>query len=256
VPFDSYLTLDAKRDSRRARERFARSKQAEAEYARQLRLVSQQIDHLVKALRPYDEIGLAQLNATLNRYADIIRPWAHNAARRMIDEVARKDVQAWKAHARSMGVALHKELETTPIGAAVKSLMAQQVDLITSLPIAAARRVHKLVYESMVDSSRTPMLEQEIMKTGAVTQSRAKLIAFTEVGRATATLNQARAQHLGATHFIWETVRDGRVRPLHRELQGKVFAFDDLPVTGESGERSLPGAIYNCRCWARPILEF
>jgi SPP1 gp7 family putative phage head morphogenesis protein len=206
-------------------------------------------------LRPNDAAGLQQLNDVMRRYSDLIRPWARNAATIMLEGVMRKDIRVWKQHIKQMSVGLRQELESAPIGLALKSLMDQQVDLITSLPTDAAKRVHRLVYESMVEGARTDVLKEEILKTGSVTESRAKLIAFTEVGRATATLTQVRAQHMGSTHFVWETAKDYKVRSRHKALQGKVFAWDDLPITGENGERSLPGAIYNCRCWARPILE-
>jgi SPP1 gp7 family putative phage head morphogenesis protein len=254
MPFDS-LTLDAKRETEKERQRFARSKLAEGQYARQLQMVARQIDALVRGLQPDDEAGLAVLNATLRRYADVLRPWARSAARIMLENVLRKDLRNWRQQTRQFSAALRQEIETAPTGAALRQLMDQQVDLITSLPIEASRRVHRLAYESMVDSTRADTLKEDIMRTGAVTESRAKLIAFTEVGRATSTLTMVRAQHLGATHFVWETARDYKVRKRHRALQGKVFRWDDLPVTGENGERSLPGAIYNCRCFARPVLE-
>ncbi|MEG6507839.1 phage minor head protein [Methyloligella sp. 2.7D] len=50
------------------------------------------------------------------------------------------------------------------------------------------------------------------------------------------------------THYIWRTRRDDRVRPSHRENEGKVFAWDDPPPTGH------PGEAYGCRCWAEPYI--
>lgn len=50
------------------------------------------------------------------------------------------------------------------------------------------------------------------------------------------------------SYYIWRTQRDGRVRPSHRENEGKIFAWDDPPPTGH------PGEDYGCRCWAEPYV--
>ena len=50
-----------------------------------------------------------------------------------------------------------------------------------------------------------------------------------------------------ATHYIWRTVGDDKVREEHAVREGKVFAYDNPPEGGN------PGEDYNCRCWAEPI---
>ena len=50
----------------------------------------------------------------------------------------------------------------------------------------------------------------------------------------------------GAKWIRWVTVGDARVRKSHRELQGKIFAIDDLPKEYEA---------YNCRCGFVPVFE-
>jgi SPP1 gp7 family putative phage head morphogenesis protein len=52
-----------------------------------------------------------------------------------------------------------------------------------------------------------------------------------------------------ATHYIWRTRGDDRVRPAHRANNGKVFAWENPPDTGH------PAAEYGCRCYAEPIIE-
>lgn len=49
-----------------------------------------------------------------------------------------------------------------------------------------------------------------------------------------------------ATHYIWRTQEDGKVRPSHAANNRKVFSWKMSPETGH------PGADYNCRCWAQP----
>jgi hypothetical protein len=87
----------------------------------------------------------------------------------------------------------------------MRELMAEQVDLITSLPIKAAQRVHKLTIEAMSDGTRAAEVAQEIMRTGHVTESRAKLIARTETSRTVTAMTQTRAEYVGSQGYIWRT---------------------------------------------------
>jgi SPP1 gp7 family putative phage head morphogenesis protein len=50
-----------------------------------------------------------------------------------------------------------------------------------------------------------------------------------------------------ATHYIWRTRGDEKVRPSHAANNGRVFAWDDPPETGHFGED------YGCRCMAEPF---
>jgi SPP1 gp7 family putative phage head morphogenesis protein len=103
-----------------------------------------------------------------------------------------------------------------------------------------------------------------------VTRSRAELIARTETGRAASALTQARAEYIGSPGYLWRNANDYKVRPeigikhfaklntlakgSHRKLEGTFHRWDDPPIAGVNGERAHPGSIYNCRCWAEPVL--
>lgn len=47
-------------------------------------------------------------------------------------------------------------------------------------------------------------------------------------------------------YYTWRTAGDDKVRPSHAANEGKVFAWDNPPETGN------PGEAINCRCWAEP----
>lgn len=57
------------------------------------------------------------------------------------------------------------------------------------------------------------------------------------------------AKERSATHYIWRTKHDGRVRSEHAVNDGKLFSWNERPVTGHPGEE------YNCRCVAEPYVE-
>lgn len=179
--------------------------------------------------------------------------WARSVARRMLADVAARDERAWMAVSREMGAGIGRIVKETPIGEAMRQKMAEQVGLIKSLPREAAERVHRLVIEGQETGTRAEVIAREIMRTGEVTRSRANLIARTEIGRAASTLTQVRAEAVGSTHFVWRTSRDSDVRPSHRKLEGQSFRWDEPPEC-DPGIHALPGASFNCRCWAEPII--
>jgi len=153
-----------------------------------------------------------------------------------------------------MGTALRQEIATAPTGIMLREQQAAQVGLITSLPVEAGERVHRLVLEGIVQGTRADVTAREIARTGEVTAGRATLIARTETSRVSTLLTQARAQHVGSEEFVWRTSGDSDVRPSHKALNGKTFRWDAPPLCDAPDHRALPGCIWNCRCYAEPII--
>jgi len=85
-----------------------------------------------------------------------------------------------------------------------------------------------------------------------VTTSRAMTIARTETAKAASIVTEVRAKEVGATHYIWRTAGDSDVRESHAEMEGEVCEYDNPPIV--DGEPLNPGMIYNCRCYAEPII--
>jgi len=245
-------SLDAAPNPKYQVNRFSAVRRAEGSYARQLRKVARHVGEIVDAFDPGDPASVGHMNLALQRYAEAIRPWAQATAARMIAEVSRRDMYAWAEIASTMRRSLKEEILSAPTGELLMKRLADQVNLITSLPIEAARRVHRLTVEGMISGTRAKEIIPMIMESGRVTLSRAGTIARTEVARTASDLTQARAEHVGSETYTWLTARDGQVRPRHKKLEGHVFRWDTPPVIGERGERGNPGTIYECRCIAIP----
>lgn len=240
---------------RQARERFAVAERMENEYLRSLRQLTRQIDHIVKGMAPNGVVKDSnELQQVLTQYSRTIEPWARAVAEKMIMRIARKDEFAWTHLGKSIGRSLRREIQEAPTGEMLRRFLDEQVTLITSLPIDAAQRVHKLTLEGITEGTRAKEIAAEILKTGKVTASRAKLIARTEVARTASGLTMARAQFVGATHYHWRTSGDSDVRKSHKEMNGKVIPFGQAPTLSD-GTVTHAGQIFNCRCWIQPILE-
>ncbi len=241
------LTLDRKRKGNPVNTRGA-----EMRYGSSLKKVAEQVGAIVQPFTPGDLSQVPTIERLLNAYADMLEQWATMTASNMLMTVALRDEQNWKALSRDMGRALRDEIRNAPTGEVMRSLLAEQVGLIQSIPRDAAHRVHRLTLEGIENSSRASAIATEIMRSGEVAKSRAMLIARTEVTRTATTLTEARALHIGSPGYIWRTAGDGDVRQSHKEMNGKFVEWSKPPtldkLTGHAG--CLP----NCRCYADPVI--
>lgn len=191
----------------------------------------------------------------LDHYSAIIGDWADHVATNMVLSANKIDETAWKERSQTISKELHNIINNTPVGHVMRSIVAEQVKYIKSLPIEAAGRVYDIqnqVIELVANGGRSTELVEEIMNSGQVAESRAKLIARTEVGRATQALTQARALSVGSEGYIWRTSEDGDVRHSHALMDGKFVRWDAPPVL--DGLTGHAGAIPNCRCYCEIVM--
>ena len=193
------------------------------------------------------------LKLALARYSALLQPWARSVAAYMLADVNRRDLKMWQQHSLDISQGIRSEIVNAPTGAAYASLMMDQVELITSMPIEASLRVHELAQEGMIRGTRANDIRKEIMRTGLVSESKARLIARTEVSRSASTFLQARATYAGAEGYIWRTAKDFDVRPLHQAMEGKFVLYKDPPKLEASLGPYHAGCGPNCRCWQQPV---
>lgn len=253
------LTLDKPRLTSRQRAReaahFEKVRLAEHSYGIALRKIARHVGDLIRAFHPWDAAGdVPALLASLRQYSEALKPWARASAARMLAETARRDEQAWFRSSEEMGRELRALIREAPLGDMVRQLQADQVQLITSLPLEAAQRVQTLAADYAAGGRRYDEMAEMLADSGRVSLSRATLIARTEVGKASAALTQARAKHIGSDGYVWRTARDPFVRKEHKHLEGTFHRWDDPPIAEASGERHHPGNFPNCRCYAEPII--
>jgi SPP1 gp7 family putative phage head morphogenesis protein len=248
------------------REKFSKAHNAQTSYGAAIRAYAKQVARII---HHYSENGIIPpqripaLEDALRRYADGTREWARATAWRMLKEVEKRNLTAWKLHTEEMGRALRRELLEAPVGETMLGLLSDQVDLITSLPREAAAHVQETTMEALETSSRYPERVAEIEEllerahpasTEAWLKNRATLIARTETARSASVLVQARAEYVGAESYIWTTAGDWKVRQSHRRLNHTVQKWSDPPFSDPPDHHSHPGQIFNCRCVALPII--
>jgi len=217
-----------------------------------LRKIGREVGRIIGAFPPGDPKAVEPITEALKAYSEIVRPWAQVTGTKMVAAVAQKNALAWRKHTQKMSLAMRATIAQAPVGIAARERVAEQVELITSLPIEAAKRVQHLTFEALADGNRSSEIKKEIMRSGEVTESRATLIARTEVSRTSTALTQSRAEYIDSPGYIWRTAHDSDVRESHREMEGQFVRWDSPPtidgMTGHAGE--FP----NCRCYPEPIV--
>lgn len=208
---------------------------------------------IVRGLTPASGVpDPAVVERALRSYSELLRPWGKVVGARMLADVQRRDWSVWKSLASDMSEAMREEIARAPTGEALRRLLDEQVTLITSIPLRAAERAHKLALEAVTSGARYDTIVEQIRRTGHVTRSRAELIARTEVARAASGLVQARATHVGSEGYIWRTAEDHDVRRSHKKMAGRFVRWDRPPVT--DGMHGHAGQLPNCRCYPEPVL--
>lgn len=199
------------------------------------------------------EASIESLRKLLSDYAQALQPWAERTAWRMLLDVNAKSLDTWRALGSQISFGLKRELERSPVGARMRELLAAETLRIQSIPQDMADRASKLAQRFLTSGERSRIIAQEIARTGEVAESKAIMLARTGVATAATTLVQARAENIGSTAYVWETSRDGSVRPSHRAMQGQVVHWRSPPTL--DGYTAHAGQFANCRCWPRPVID-
>lgn len=117
-------------------------------------------------------------------------------------------------------------------------------------------KMRETVGQMSIDGKSVKTIEDYLTKEFGIAQRKARFLARNETAIATTSYLSAKYKAEGFESFMWHTNIDGRERPLHKELNGKIFRFDNLPIIDErTGQKGLPSETYNCRCSFSPIAD-
>jgi SPP1 gp7 family putative phage head morphogenesis protein len=88
-----------------------------------------------------------------------------------------------------------------------------------------------------------------------VSTKKAKFLAKQEISLLTSKYKQVKYESVGVSKYKW-SISNVRTRPDHRALNGKIFSFDDPPISNiRTGAKNNPGEDFGCNCQAIPIIE-
>jgi SPP1 gp7 family putative phage head morphogenesis protein len=225
---------------------FGYAKTQEKKYATSLRKIARDIDYILKNNSIDDAV------VELIEYSKFIKPLANDLGSAMISDAFGRSTRAFLGQAGDSGKDLRRMLSATETGAKSLELLFRQVDLITTLPLKTAEKAQKIAVQAVGYGERADDITASIAELGNLTYYEATRIARTEIAKTNATINRQRADLVGATHYIWRSVGDSNTRETHLDMDGKVCEYANPPDVGDGFYHA--GEIYNCRCYAEPIL--
>lgn len=138
----------------------------------------------------------------------------------------------------------------------MKEWVSDNVDLITTIPHNALNDMKKMVFKNYLDGNTTTSILQEIQNQYGITKRRARLIARDQIGKLNCQITKEQQEKAGCKYYQWDTSGDKRVRKEHKELDGKIFSWDNShPATNKKGEVIYPGLEIQCRCISLPVFD-
>lgn len=147
----------------------------------------------------------------------------------------------------------------------LKQWADENVQRIKSIPYEALGELESLIYESYSNGTSVRKLQEAIQSKYNVTKQHAQAIARDQIASLNASVTKAQQTDAGIKRYKWSTSKDGRVRDCHKELDGKIFRWDNPPemwykskLHGKimTGRRCHPGEDIGCRCVAIPIFDY
>jgi SPP1 gp7 family putative phage head morphogenesis protein len=117
--------------------------------------------------------------------------------------------------------------------------------------------LREAVEKNAQEGYRFDKLQETIRHRYGVTANKAKFLARQETSLFMAKFRKQRFDQAGVRRYRWSTSNDERVRDSHKHLNGRVFGYDQPPITDRStGAKNNPGEDFNCRCVDIPLLEY
>ncbi|HAN8704320.1 TPA: hypothetical protein IGN17_002505 [Escherichia coli] len=169
--------------------------------------------------------------------------------KKMFSQVEQEEWDQWKSVSAEISAGLRDVVGNTPVGAVAQDIVYRQIQLMKSLPLEAAERVREIqsrALQAVINGERPEQLYEMIMQSGDVTAGRARMIARTEIGRATGALTQARALAVGSEGYWWR-IEGAGTRDSHRRMKDKFVRWDNPPTL--DGMTGHAGCLPNCKCW-------
>ena len=240
---------------------WAWNKRAEKRLEQQLSVLTQAVRRIVKTKKTTQEI-VAAISAITENPAWVAI--AYRAAAQMVGDLERINAKTWRKAAaqafnsRAIYEELSHDLNSNPF---FRSQIEKNASIIKSLPGRVSTEVTKSVSVRTVKGERAESIEAQISQLAPnLSRNHVRLIARTETAKTQAAITETRAVGLNRTFYIWRTSQDQRVRSSHKHMEGVICEFTSPPSPEElNGDPAVgyynPGNIYNCRCYAEPVLS-
>lgn len=145
----------------------------------------------------------------------------------------------------ALGVDISPLIADPTLRARVEGFVHENAALVTALEGKTVDELEKLIVGAFIKGQRAEDLAGQIAERFAIAERHARIIARDQIGKLHSGLTKERHVELGIVQFRWLTMRDSRVRPRHRDREGRVFRYDNAGI--------MPGEEVCCRCQQEPL---
>lgn len=224
-------------------------RRSEIQYQKRLLAIASRVNEIVTGSYDGSEASSESVIRMLTDYSGALDDWSALVASKMFLQVEHEEWNQWKSVSEKISEGLRDAIGNTPVGHVAQNIMYRQIELMKSLPLEAAERIREIqdrAMQAVISGERPDALYQMIMESGNVAAGRARMIARTEIGRATGALTQARALSIGSEGYWWRIEGSG-TRPSHKKMRDK-FVYWHSPPTLD-GLTGHAGCLPNCQCW-------
>ena len=242
-----------------------RNRRVETQFLKSLLTICSMFDRIARSVQG----DVAQYNKLVAEFQDSqeYSDFVMSTVERMVTGLNTGNYSTWRKAAKeaTKGNMLYRALleeMQTGISSSIKNQIMENANLIRTLPTDTAQKVVQNITEEAYKGKRASEIARIIQEeTSKHSRASARLIARTEVSKATTALTKARSEDLGLKWYVWRTALDGdRVRKSHRNMEGVLVAWSNPPAPEELvGEKSAghyhAGNIYNCRCYPEPLIS-
>lgn len=167
---------------------------------------------------------------------------------------AARHTKAWSLSAkRALGVDISGLVNQDDVRKMLEIAALRNASLITNFTEDMIKKVQQATLEALPTGQSYTRLAAVLKKVLAISDSRALLIAQDQTNKLNSELTMIRHKQAGVDKYVWRTSEDERVRPLHRQLDGKVYKYGE-PTGAEGG--LPPGQPIRCRCVACGVVEW
>ena len=241
------------------------SKRLERNYQRMLKVIENQFFQAISNKNNPNEM-INMLKFVSRQYSFEI--YCQEIALKMVTSIYRKTEGNWRkateknTKGHEIYEALKEEKNHILIGNTIQKLVEQNASYIKTLPLNIANDITKYIEKETTKGRRAEELAEEIkIKFPEKSKANANCIARTEVSKAQSALTRARAETLNIQWYIWRTSQDERVRNAHKHMEGVLINWRDPPSPEQLSKSKYnygkyhAGEIFNCRCYAEPIVD-
>lgn len=175
--------------------------------------------------------------------------------------------KTWREAARtnSKGKGIYEALKNElngPVGKSINEQIKRNAKLIKSMPTSIRPQITTFVKEETLKGRRSENIAEDLLnRFPHMYESKAKVIARTEVSKTSTALTKARCDSLGLPIYIWRTSKDQRVRSSHDIMDDVIIFWNDPPSPEKLvGVKSKLGKYHagdcpNCRCYSEPVIR-